>query len=159
MKINFYKCNFVKKRLLIKVFKECLNSLSQPDNTEFSFSFVTEVQIKELNNKYRNIDSSTDVLSFPSLNLSVGDIVNSNNAKTSINYDNGNYLLGDIIICNEKVKAQAAEYGHSYNRELSFLALHGLLHLFGYDHQDEVGDKQMNEISEVILNKLGLKKV
>lgn len=159
MKINFYKCNFFKKRLLIKVFKECLNTLLQPDNVEFSLSFVSDMQIKELNNKYRNIDSSTDVLSFPSLNLSVGDIVNSSNAKTSINYDNGNYLLGDIIICNEKVKTQAGEYGHSYNRELSFLALHGLLHLLGYDHQDEAGDKQMNEISEVILNKLGLKKV
>lgn len=147
-----------KKRFIGKVFKQFIIYTSQPSNIEVSVSFLSLVQIQELNNKFRNIDKPTDVLSFPSLELKANEIINADKFKTSVNYDSGNIMLGDIFICNELVSIQAHEYNHSYKRELAFLALHGFMHLFGYDHETSEDEQQMNDIADNILNKLNIKR-
>lgn len=101
---------------------------------EVSVAFVTNQQIKELNNKYRNKDEATDVLSFPI----------------------DNEILGDIIISAERAAEQAADYRHSLKRELAYLTVHGMLHLFGYDHHSEEEKKEMRQKEERVLTQLNI---
>lgn len=112
-------------------------------NSIFDIIFIDDEEMHKLNKEYRGIDRTTDVLSF-ALNddKHIDAIVNS---------------LGDIFISIPKMKSQAEEYGHSEKRELSFLALHGLLHLLGYDHT--LGKKEEEEmfgLQKEILNDLGI---
>lgn len=139
-----------------KLLQGALNHLNQPANDiEMSLSFVGEEEIRTLNKQYRNVDSVTDVLSFPAvdnperkvLDLSAFDL-------DSINPETSKLNVGDVIICLERAKEQAAEYGHSLKRELCFLALHGLLHLLGYDHMTPEDERQMNALQDEILNKM-----
>lgn len=107
----------------------------------FSLSIVKTPQIKKLNQKYRNLNKSTDVLSFPGFDnfeLPLPEIE-----------------LGDIIICLDKLKEQAVEYNHSLEREAAFLFVHGFLHLLGYDHQNIKQENEMFELQATILNKAG----
>lgn len=108
----------------------------------FTIIFVNEEEIKDLNKNYRGIDKITDVISF-ALN---------DNGKTPgpIN------VLGDIYVCIPQMQAQAKAYGHSEKRELSFLVLHGLLHLLGYDHQDPEAEKEMFTLQAEILEEKGI---
>ncbi|MFW6251767.1 MAG: rRNA maturation RNase YbeY [Halanaerobium sp.] len=101
---------------------------------EVSIAFVSNQQIKELNSKYRDTDQTTDVLSFP------------------IDEE----MLGDIIISAKRAAEQALEYGHSLKRELAYLTVHGMLHLFGYDHQSEEEKKEMRQKEERVLTQLGI---
>ncbi|SHN11282.1 rRNA maturation RNase YbeY [Gracilibacillus kekensis] len=114
-------------------------------NAEISITFVNNDVIKELNQQYRNIDRPTDVLSF-ALEEGVETIVG---ADIPI-------MLGDIIISVNKAEEQANEYNHSFSRELGFLALHGFLHLLGYDHMESEEEKKMFLRQEEILNGFGL---
>lgn len=105
--------------------------------------------IKKINNQYRNIDKETDVLSFPMFEKE--EIENLKN--------NGNDIeepLGDIIISIKKVAEQAIEYGHSFERELAYMLIHGFYHLMGYDHMNDEDKKQMREKEEGVLNKLNI---
>ena len=103
--------------------------------------------IKEINKQYRNIDKETDVLSFPMFESEeIEDM------KTKGN--NIQEPLGDIIISIKRVQEQAEEYGHSFERELSYMLVHGFYHLMGYDHMNDIEKKQMREKEEVVLNKL-----
>jgi probable rRNA maturation factor len=95
-----------------------------------SVSFVSNEEIRSLNRDYRNVDRETDVLSFP---MYEGD--------DDIDVYSDSAVLGDIIISAEKAVAQAAEYGHSVERELAFLAVHSTLHLLGYDHETSPEDE------------------
>lgn len=112
-------------------------------NSIFDIIFIDDEEMHKLNKKYRGIDRTTDVLSFAlNDNKHIDAFVNS---------------LGDIFISIPKMKSQAEEYGHSEKRELSFLALHGLLHLLGYDHT--LGKKEEEEmfgLQKEILNELGI---
>lgn len=105
----------------------------------FSIVFVDEEQIHKLNREYRGVDRVTDVISFAFEDIE------------DIRY-NKIRILGDIYICIPKMKKQAEEYGHSEKRELSFLTVHGLLHLLGYDHQTKEEEKEMFALQELILN-------
>ena len=112
-------------------------------NSVFDIIFIDDEEMHELNKKYRGIDRTTDVLSF-ALN-------DNKHIETEIT------SLGDIFISIPKMKSQATEYGHSEKRELSFLALHGLLHLLGYDHT--LGKKEEEEmfgLQKEILSELGI---
>jgi len=100
--------------------------------------------IHRLNRDYRGVDRPTDVLSFPSAE--------------GENVPADGDFLGDIAISLERAKEQAAEYGHTLKRELSFLAVHGTLHLLGYDHMDEAARGEMFSIQEKILNKMGIER-
>lgn len=111
------------------------------DDFEVSVSIVNDEEIRELNNRFRNVDAPTDVLSFPLIN-SFG--------------DEKEVVLGDIVISIEKAQSQALEYGHSLKREIGFLTLHGLLHLLGYDHMDEADEKRMFDLQNDILSKVGM---
>ncbi|GGK18622.1 endoribonuclease YbeY [Caldalkalibacillus thermarum] len=110
---------------------------------EVSVTLVNDEEIRELNRQYRNKDRPTDVLSFPMYEAEEWPHV----LKT------GEYLmLGDIIISVPRARAQAEELGHSFERELGFLLVHGLLHLVGYDHQDEESAQRMFQKQEDILS-------
>ena len=118
-------------------------------SAEISVTIVDDEKIHELNKKYRNVDRSTDVLSFP-----LGA-----EGKYDINNDTGAQMLGDIVISIEHAKKQAELYGHSFAREIAFLTVHSMLHLLGYDH--EAGGLElvrMREREEAVLTQLGLER-
>ncbi len=119
-----------------------------PDHAELSITFVTNEEIQQLNKQYRDLDRPTDVLSFALEEEGEGEI--------SISGMNLPKILGDIIISVDRTKEQAVEYGHTFERELGFLALHGFLHLLGYDHMNEIDEKKMFQRQEEILNGFGL---
>lgn len=120
-----------------------------PQNAEISVTIVDNEKIHELNKKYRNIDSETDVLSFP-----LGE-----NGVYDINHDTNEAELGDIVISLEKAEEQAKRYGHSLEREVGFLTVHSMLHLLGYDHeQGGIEMVRMREKEEKVLTELGLRR-
>ena len=102
----------------------------------------TPEHIRTLNREFRNVDAVTDVLTFPAWE---GEI--------SLSADG---YLGDIMICYDRAKEQAEAYGHSFLRELSFLAVHGCLHLLGYDHMTEADERVMREKQTAILDSIGV---
>ena len=114
------------------------------DNVEFNVILVDSNKIQEINKTYRNIDRVTDVISFA--------------LEDNKTIELDHRLLGDIYICIERAKEQAKEYGHSFLRELSFLTIHGLLHLLGYDHMEPEEEKVMFGKQEEILNEFGIKR-
>ncbi len=116
------------------------------DNVEFNVIIVDNKEIRKINKDYRQIDKETDVISFA---------LEDNDDDINI-YDKR--ILGDIYISYEKAKEQAKEYNHSLLRELSFLTIHGLLHLLGYDHMNQDEEKIMFERQELILNEFGIKR-
>jgi len=113
---------------------------------EISVSFVDDEEIHELNRIYRNVDRPTDVLSF---SLVEGDEI-------FPSLEGELEPLGDIVVSIPTAIRQARDYGHSFERELAFLLVHGFLHLIGYDHQDEASEREMFGLQEEILNGLGL---
>lgn len=112
------------------------------DNVEFNIIFIDNERIHEINKNYRGVDRPTDVISFA--------------LEDNKTIELDHRLLGDIYISIEKAHEQAEEYGHSFKRELSFLAIHGLLHLLGYDHMKEEDEKVMFKKQDDILNEFGI---
>ncbi|MCR5705628.1 MAG: rRNA maturation RNase YbeY [Acholeplasmatales bacterium] len=115
------------------------------DSREFNIIFVSNEEIQQINRDYRGIDRITDVISFALLDNDLS------------NY-NAERELGDIFICVDRAKEQAEEYGHSLEREIGFLSVHGYLHLCGYDHMNPEDEKVMFAKQDEILNKAGLKR-
>ena len=115
------------------------------NNAVFNIIIVDLNTIHEINKTYRDKDSATDVISFAL-----------EDDKTFIETEYR--ILGDIYICLDKAKSQAIEYGHSFLREFSFLTIHGLLHLLGYDHMNKDDEKIMFNLQEMILNEYGIKR-
>lgn len=120
---------------------------ASPDS-EISLTLTDDEGIRTLNRDYRRLDQPTDVLSFPLLE-EAGD-------EPSVVGDEQDYLLGDIVISLERAVIQAGEYGHSLEREVGFLFIHGLLHLLGYDHDTPEGESDMREREEATLQAFGL---
>ncbi len=120
------------------------------ENSEVSVTIVTDKRIKEINREYRDKDMPTDVISFALEEL----------GEEEIEIVGGDMprVLGDIIISVDRTKQQAEEYGHSFSRELGFLALHGFLHLLGYDHMEAEEEKKMFGRQKDILDEYGLKR-
>lgn len=134
-------------RLLVR---RCCNATLVEQNfegsAEVNVTFVDDVQIRELNKQYRDKDSSTDVLSFP-----MGE-----NAKFDLDPDTGAYVLGDIVISLEHAAAQAEKYGHSLQHEVSFLTIHSMLHILGYDHVNGgIEAMHMHEHEDKVMTALG----
>lgn len=132
-----FKYNYLKK-----VIKRTLK-LEQALNSTLSIIFVDEKEIRRINKEYRGIDKITDVISFAF----------EDNA--TLVYNNIR-VLGDIYICIPRMLNQANDYGHSIKRELSFLTVHGLLHLLGYDHLTKDEEEKMFKKQELILNAEGI---
>ena len=113
-----------------------------------------EEEIRRLNRETRKIDAVTDVLSFPSLDGIFGVKIEKKNFPADFD-EQGNLFIGSIAICKKRAEEQAEEYGHSLKREMSYLAVHGVCHLLGYDHIEESDRKVMREKEERILEKMG----
>lgn len=120
------------------------------DESEVSVTFVTNERIQEINREYRSKDQPTDVISFALEELGEDEV--------EIIGAGIPRVLGDIIISIDRTKEQAEEYNHSVSRELGFLALHGFLHLLGYDHMEEEEEKKMFKRQKDILDEYGLKR-
>ena len=117
--------------------------------------FVDGAEIQRLNREMRNIDKVTDVLSFPALDGIKGKAIQAKNHPYEID-EEGILTLGSIVICCDRAKEQAEEYGHSYNRELHYLLIHGIMHCLGYDHMTDEEKAEMREKEELILGKMGI---
>lgn len=143
-------------KLILSVYNQTIETLNVENCFDVEIEFVDNVQIKKLNREYRNIDKVTDVLSFP--NLEIEFPFDKSKYLLDINPMTENIILGEIAICFEVVEKQAEEYGNTLEREMAYMTVHGLLHLFGYDHIEESDKKLMREKEEEILSKLNLTK-
>lgn len=126
---------------------------------EVSLVFVDNDEIREINNDTRGIDKETDVLSFPMLeyeNKKVFKEVYKNHKFSQIDFNGDELVLGDIVLSLEKALEQSMEFNHSYEREASYLVVHSVLHLLGYDHMEDDEKKVMRSREEEILNKLSI---
>ena len=129
--------------------------LGQTDNLKAELVFVSAEQIRELNATTRGVDKVTDVLSYPTLDGVRGKILKRADHPTDVD---GSYLfIGSIVMCLDKIKEQAQELGHSEQREREYLTVHGLMHLFGYDHMIDDDKKQMREKEKAVMALLGVK--
>lgn len=137
------------ERVIRKVLEYCFKEENiESSNMEITITLTTPENIKKINRKYRNIDKATDVLSFPMFEK---DELDKKIKEKDFEHED---ILGDIIISIEKVEKQAKEYGHSFERELSYMLVHGFYHLMGYDHIKEEDKKIMRPKEEKILNDL-----
>lgn len=127
-----------------KLIKKCCEAVltveKYAQNVEISVTLTDNEEIRVLNKNFRNKDNATDVLSFP---------------MNEINPDTGFTVLGDIVISVEKAAEQAESYGHGIEREMAFLTVHSMLHLLGYEHEENPeGEKEMRLKQKLILDKL-----
>ena len=136
------------ENIIDKVLDECFNTENMQDYKVYiSVTLTTPAHIKELNKKYRDIDRETDVLSFPMFEKNeIGEL-------KFLEYEEG---LGDIVISIDRVKEQAEEYGHSFERELAYMLVHGFYHLMGEDHIEEEDKIVMRAKEEKVLTKLNI---
>ena len=151
VEINFLDIN--KDEKYIKIINNVINKCFQKEelnnkNLYVNILLTNSNKIKEFNKEYRNIDKETDVLSFPMFERNEID-------KIDNNFED---VLGDIVISVEKVKIQAEEYGHSFERELTYMVVHGFYHLMGYDHIKEEDKVIMRQKEKEILNELKIYK-
>lgn len=117
--------------------------------------FVSADEIRALNADTRGVDKVTDVLSYPTLESVKNAPIYGKNHPFDID-EQGNLLLGSIVICKDRAKEQAEEYGHSYERELNYLFVHGVMHCLGYDHITDEEKSEMRAQEEKVLGALGI---
>ena len=135
--------------------KAALEYMDFPLKSEVSVMFTDDEEIHALNRLHRGVDRPTDVLSFPLFEYDEnGDIT-----EDDLDFNpNGEMILGDIVISLETASRQAREYGHSFEREIGFLTVHSMLHLFGYDHMTPEDEEEMFGYQREILERMGLER-
>ena len=137
------------EEIVKKVFNTCFEEEGLQDSkVSISVTFTNPENIQSINKEYRDIDKPTDVLSFPMFQK---EELDKKIKEKDFQYQD---ILGDIVISIPKVEEQAKEYGHSFERELSYMLVHGFYHLMGYDHIEEEDKKIMRPKEEKILNDL-----
>ena len=139
------------EEIIKKVVKQCFKEEKLENSKLYiSITLTTPEHIRKINKEYRNIDKETDVLSFP--------MFEKNEIEEKIQENNFEYedVLGDIVISIDKVERQAIEYGHSFERELAYMLVHGFYHLMGYDHIKEEDKIIMRPKEEKVLTDLGI---
>ena len=119
------------------------------------FIFVNGTEIRRLNRETRGIDKVTDVLSYPALDGIKGEAIYGDEHPYEMDEED-NLLIGSVVVCCDRAKEQAEEFGHSYNRELHYLLVHGIMHCLGYDHMTDGEKAEMREREETVLQKLGI---
>ena len=141
-----------------KVIEASLDYVECPYEAEVNLLLTTDEEIHQMNKEHRGIDRPTDVLSFPMLSYEkAGDFAFlDEESDDDFNPDTGEAMLGDIIISVDKVREQAAEFGHSEKREFAFLIVHSMLHLFGYDHIEPEDAAIMEPKQKLILEELNI---
>jgi len=145
-----------KNNLYEKIVKQALITCFETENlinknVKMNVIFTNPDEIRKINKQYRNIDKATDVLSFPMFEKD--EIEHFKNEVSRVPE-----ILGDIIISIKQVEVQAEEYGHSFERELAYMAVHGFFHIIGYDHIEEKDKKEMRKKEEEVLGKIGLER-
>ncbi len=149
--------DFSYQELAKQVIEAAIETEKFPYEAEVNLLLVSTGEIHRINREYRQIDAPTDVLSFPMIAYeSPGDFSKLEQDEDNFNPDTGEALLGDIILCVDKVKKQADSYGHSQKREFAFLILHSMLHLFGYDHMTEEEAAVMEQKQRDILKDMNI---
>lgn len=149
----------------LALLKSCAFSAADKEELPYScyvcLSLCSNSEIRTLNHKERGIDSATDVLSFPSVVYEEGLSIKTSaeSLKSCYDIDEMACFLGEIVISYEKTKEQAKTFGHSFERELAYLFVHGLCHLFGYDHIKEKEKEKMRTLEESILSQVGLQRI
>ena len=142
-----------------KVIQKAEDFVECPYDCEVNLLITNNEEVHSLNKETRNIDSPTDVLSFPAIDFeSPADFSKIEDDDFNFNPESGELVLGDIIISYDKVIEQAKEYNHSETREFAFLVAHSMLHLFGYDHMNDNERKSMESDQESILNDLNIRR-
>lgn len=139
------------KEIIEIVINKCF-SVEKLDNLKLyiSVTLTTPQEIRKINNEFRKIDKETDVLSFPMFEKNeIDSIVDCGKNEVP-------ETIGDVIISVEKVEQQAKEYGHSFERELAYMVVHGFYHLMGYDHMNDNDKKVMRKKEENVLNMLNI---
>ena len=150
------------EKIITKVMNECFeNEGLDKLKLYVSITLTVPEKIQEINKKYRNIDRATDVLSFPMLDYPNKKCfkdfyIDYNFDETFL--DGDELVLGDIVLSLERALEQSEEYNHSYKREVSYLVVHSILHLLGYDHMEENDRIKMRAREEYFLSKLGLER-
>ncbi|MCR4841751.1 MAG: rRNA maturation RNase YbeY [Eubacterium sp.] len=131
---------------------------NMPYECQVNISIVDSDSIRDLNSRFRSVDSVTDVLSFPMLSYAEAGEWDEDDLVTQDAFDpeTGEVVLGDIVICDEKIRSQAEEYGHSLKREYAFLVAHSVYHLFGFDHMTPEESAVMEKAQEDVLTTLGI---
>ena len=153
-----YDFEFDWKALFEQVATAVLDAEKCPYETQVSLVLTDDDGIHEINKETRNIDSPTDVLSFPNAEYDVPgnfDYIEESGFDC-FDPDSGEFILGDIIINVNRVKSQALDYSHSMRREFAFLIAHSMFHLCGYDHMNEEDEKIMISKQEAVLKSLGI---
>lgn len=146
---------------LEEIIKYALKEEEVHINTEVSVILIDNNEIKEINKETRDIDKVTDVLSFPMLDYPKGKIYKEvyKDYQFDDSYlDEGELVLGDIVLSLERAEEQSKEFGHSFLREVCYLTIHSVLHLLGYDHMEDDEKAIMRKREEEILNKFSIKR-
>lgn len=141
------------KKLIDEILEFAAEKLTLEEDAEISVTIVDNNRIQEINKTYRNKDYATDVISFAMEDETEDDWLISDEDEIDLPR-----VLGDLFISIDKAVEQAKDYGHSFERELGFLVVHGLLHLNGYDHMTETEEKEMFTLQEKILKEYGLER-
>ncbi len=151
---------FDMEKQLEKVISFVKDYLKCPYDVEVSVTMVDKSTIQNVNSEFRKMENPTDVLSFPMMEYDRPAAFSGPAFQNSLSLspDTGEVVLGDIVLCSEVIKEQAKEYGHSEIREFSFLVVHSMLHLFGYDHILEKDRMEMEEEQRKIMNILGIQR-
>ncbi|AEY65850.1 rRNA maturation RNase YbeY [Clostridium sp. BNL1100] len=139
--------------LIEKTIKLCMKSEKLDKDYEVSVLIVDDDEIRGINKEHRDIDKSTDVLSFPMVDFKDGKLISD---EGDYDLEMGELILGDIIISAETAKRQAEAYSHSFEREMAFLTAHSCFHLLGYDHMEKNEEEIMFKKQEAILKEIGL---
>lgn len=164
MELNLYtecEVDFIEnyEQIARDVLSHVLQKYACPYPVQVALYIVTPEEIREANAQTREIDKVTDVLSFPNLFFEVGkegDFSELTEGDADVfDPETGELMLGEIMICAEKVYAQAEEYGHGFIREFAFLVAHSALHLLGYDHMNDVERERMEALQEEFLKEAG----
>lgn len=141
------------EKTIQKVIEQCFKEEHLENSKLYiSITLTTPENIHQINKEYRDVDRETDVLSFPMFEK------NEIDEKIKNNDFEHEDILGDIVISIEKVKGQAIEYGHSFEREFAYMLVHGFYHLMGYDHIKEEDKAVMRPKEEKVLNALGIRR-
>lgn len=154
MRIDFSEEDRVSQKILEEMEQAAIQCVTRegidPEQCEVSVSFVEDVEIQQLNREYREIDKVTDVLSFPLYE-------NPEEIRTAQKmFPDQPVELGDVVICTQVAQQQAAEFGHSTEREFLYLFVHSVCHLLGYDHMEPEDKKVMRAREEEVLEALGV---
>ncbi|EOT27725.1 YbeY/UPF0054 family metalloprotein [Eubacterium sp. 14-2] len=154
VEVNF---PFDYRTLAEAVIRKAAEAEAFPFEAEVNLLLVSAEEIRRVNREFRQIDAPTDVLSFPMIQYErPGDFSELEQDEDNFNPDTGEALLGDIVLCVDRVTEQAQEFGHSERREYAFLILHSMLHLFGYDHMTKEEAAVMEEKQRQLLNQMDI---